>query len=185
MSLFGDLPNAKNDTTPGPPSLFARRTLVPPPSILRNKTKRKGESGNDLAVPGSGPTLPEARGLFSAFGTIEDEYDPAVPNEYMKAKEQQEEAVLKAEMEARKAAEEREAVCIKYFCMWLTGRCWGFGHASVTFLQVALSNDQYHNLTCFSCDEKRLVRMNSTESIKEGLTRMNDEPIESLTQVSL
>jgi hypothetical protein len=141
MSLFGDLPNAKNDTTPGPPSLFARRTLVPPPSILRNKIKRKGEAGND-AVPGSGPTLPEARGLFSAFGTIEDEYDPAVPNEYMKAKEQQEEAVLKAEMEARKAAEEREAVCIKYFCMWLTGRCWGFGHASVTFLQVALSNDQ-------------------------------------------
>jgi hypothetical protein len=111
MSLFGDLPNAKNEAAPGPPALSARRTLVPPPSILRNKIKRKAEV-NDVAATTLAPALPEAKGLFSAFGTIEDEYDPAVPNEYMKAKEEQEEAVLKAEMEARKAAEEREAVCM-------------------------------------------------------------------------
>ena len=46
-----------------------------------------------------------------------DEYDPAVPNEYGKAKEDQERAVLDAEMEARKAAEEREAVRSR--ALWL------------------------------------------------------------------
>ena len=115
MSLFGDLPSAKNDA-PGS-SFFHKRTLVPPPSILRNKRSRAdghaaGASASTKAEPAT-----TSQGLFAAFGPIEDEYDPAVPNEYGKAKEDQERAVLDAEMEARKAAEEREAVRSR--ALWL------------------------------------------------------------------
>jgi hypothetical protein len=52
----------------------------------------------------------DGHGLFAPFGPIEDEYDPAVPNEYEKAKQAQEEAVLEADRAARQAAQEREAV---------------------------------------------------------------------------
>lgn len=52
----------------------------------------------------------DGHGLFAAFGAIEDEYDPAVPNEYDKAKQAQEEAVLEAERIARRAAQERDSV---------------------------------------------------------------------------
>lgn len=113
MSLFGDLPAlgaAGDGSTSAPSSLLARRTLAPPPSILRNKQKRKAGDVDQPVAAAPGFPLPEARGLFAAFGSIEDEYDPAVPNEYQKAKEDQQAAILNAEMEARKAAQEREAV---------------------------------------------------------------------------
>jgi hypothetical protein len=123
MSLFGDLPSAKNDATSGVlVSTFSKKALIPPPSILRNKKKTLEASdtpGNAGFGSGGDANAPAAsHGLFRAFGTIQDEYDPAVPNEYMKAKEDQEKAVLEADMEARRAAELRESVCC-YSNLWL------------------------------------------------------------------
>jgi hypothetical protein len=109
MSLFGDLPSAKNDTSGS--TLLHKRTLVPPPSILRSKRSKAGTDtpgGTASAIKSDAPAA--SHGLFAAFGPREDEYDPAVPNEYQQAKEEQERAVLEAEMEARRAAEAREAV---------------------------------------------------------------------------
>ena len=110
MSLFGDLPSAKNGSQPAS-SLAAslgKRSLHPPPSILRNKKKKREADGGSARTDCVASTL---SGFFSAFGDIEDEYDPAVPNEYLRAKEEQERAVLEAEMDARRAAEDRAAVC--------------------------------------------------------------------------
>lgn len=115
MSLFGDLPSARN---PGQPGSSAEAPFVPqaksilkktsfaPPSILRSK-KRKAD---DDVSGKSELNTSSAHGLFAAFGPIEDEYDPAVPNEYDKAKQAQQDAVLEAEREARRAAQDRGTV---------------------------------------------------------------------------
>ena len=129
MSLFGNLPSAKNgEHADALPAALANRSLVPPPSILRSRRTRSDTLdtvGNSGKTSGKSAGAVSANGLFSAFGEIEDEYDPAVPNEYIKAKEDQEKAVLEAEMEARKAAEQRQAVCCHAFSLLaaLARRC--------------------------------------------------------------
>eukprot|EP00892_Ulva_mutabilis_P003856 jgi/Ulvmu1/1842/UM119_0061.1 len=113
MSLFGDLPSARNPgqlntqaevpVVPQARSILKKSSMAPPPSILRSK-KRKAD---DDSTSKSELVSSAAHGLFAAFGPIEDEYDPAVPNEYDKAKQAQQEAVLEAEREARRAAQDR------------------------------------------------------------------------------
>lgn len=139
MSLFGDLPalgSADNETGPAPVphSILKKPAIAPPPSILRNK-KRKVEETSTAANASTSKALQmraeqwskrfwalkafstagnDGHGLFAPFGPIEDEYDPAVPNEYEKAKQAQEEAVLEADRAARLAAQQKESVCTKF-----------------------------------------------------------------------
>lgn len=115
MSLFGDLPSARNPGQAGSPveapfvpqaRSILKKTSFAPPSILRSKKRRTEDD-----LPGKSELhASSSHGLFAAFGSIADEYDPAVPNEYEKAKQAQEDAVLEAEREARRAAQSRENV---------------------------------------------------------------------------
>lgn len=115
MSLFGDLPSARNPGQSTSPvevpfvpqaRSILKKTSFAPPSILRSKKRRTEDD-----LPGKAELhAASSHGLFAAFGSIADEYDPAVPNEYGKAKQAQEDAVLEAEREARRAAQGRETV---------------------------------------------------------------------------
>lgn len=114
--------------------------IAPPPSILRSKKRKAGEEPSGSAAATTGTLLQPAflkhtaennyshtrirlvrftatgndgHGLFAPFGPIQDEYDPAVPNEYEKAKQAQEEAVLEADRAARLAAQDRESVSVE------------------------------------------------------------------------
>lgn len=123
MSLFGDLPSARNPAQTSVPEApfesrgasYAKSTirtpLHVPPSILRSR-KRKADD-EQLSKAENGTSV---HGLFAAFGPIQDEYDPAVPNEYEKAKQAQQDAVLDAERETRKAAQDRGNVWVLIYC---------------------------------------------------------------------
>lgn len=113
MSLFGDLPSVQNDgaVVSGPEfKPFRKQTLLaPPPSILRSK--KRGREGSGAAGEQTGappPAFASAHSIFSAFGPINDEYDPARPNDYEKVKDERERRAIRAEKEAIRKAEQRD-----------------------------------------------------------------------------
>lgn len=135
MSLYGDLPQAKNAAGPAsdpawvnvsklqPPQRKPVTTLfAPPPSVLR------AGKGGRTPLPGRGPGRPtqpqnnnegdkglalaapvvSAHSIFSANGAIEDEYDPLLPNDYDEVMRERERKRKEAEAEAERQAQLRE-----------------------------------------------------------------------------
>lgn len=120
MSLYGDLPQARHkESSAGDPTAWSasrllksgfRTTLALPPSVLR---KQKPPSAPAPPRPNSrsGVTSVTRRteddtsgdassGLFSLFGEVADEYDPARPNDYEAVVQERERKRREAELEA-------------------------------------------------------------------------------------
>ncbi|CAD7694646.1 unnamed protein product [Ostreobium quekettii] len=116
MSLYGDLPQARQSSSADPTPWSANRlrgggfrtTLAPPPSVLRKQKppapppaprpqSRAGAPapGGPDEEPGDAPSS-----LFGLFGQVVDEYDPARPNEYEAVVQEKERRKRETEMEA-------------------------------------------------------------------------------------
>jgi len=111
MSLFGDLPSVKHEEASpaaGPLPFRKRALLAAPTSILRSKGAKRARDGvaaGPAPRPASEPLPAFSHSLFAECGPIEDEYDPARPNDYEKVKQERERRRIEAETEAKRQAD--------------------------------------------------------------------------------
>eukprot|EP00873_Tetraselmis_striata_P005029 jgi/Tetstr1/425293/TSEL_015744.t1 len=128
MSLYGDLPSAKDAGGAPPPgggsswSGAVSATMLPPPALRK---RALGTAGPPATVPAAvrrRPTEPEAGKTAGAAGrpgsaaggmgsapASSTEYDPARPNDYQQVRAERERLREQAEAEAEKQAKLREA----------------------------------------------------------------------------
>uniref|UniRef100_A0A061R517 Splicing factor 45 n=1 Tax=Tetraselmis sp. GSL018 TaxID=582737 RepID=A0A061R517_9CHLO len=122
MSLYGDLPSAKDDRTGSPLVSWSGKTgatSMLPPSALRKRamnfpvpTSVKKSAGKEVEV--SAPSATSSDTLLGAVGTLsginpKDEYDPARPNDYEEVRRERERLRQEAEAEADRQAKLKEA----------------------------------------------------------------------------
>ena len=124
MSLYGDLPQARNASSADTPTWAANKpqpvfrkqnVLAPPAALLR--AGRGG--GRGAATPGRGPprttsdvsllpTPTSSFNIFSQAGPIQDEYDPMRPNDYEDIIREREKRKQEAQLEEERQARKRE-----------------------------------------------------------------------------
>jgi hypothetical protein len=124
MSLYGDLPQARNASasssdapswaTNKPQPSFRKPTLLAPPSALLRAGRG---AGRGAATPGRGPprtdvslppTSASAFNIFSVAGPMQDEYDPTRPNDYEDIIREREQRKQEAQQEEERQARKRE-----------------------------------------------------------------------------